>query len=108
MPRREDDPNDQLFEYSERLLHESRHLREVSKRLLAHIRDLHELERQSRTVPMGSPEFTRLSADITTLSREVFRLSEEQEAVGGRIPEQSTTVEDMDSLDENRPRSPSV
>ena len=57
---------------------------------------------------MGSPAFARLSGEITALSREVFRLSEEQEAAGERIPEQPTTLEDMDSLEEDDTRSPSV
>ena len=108
MPRREDDPTNQLFEASERLLYDSRRLREISKRMLQHIRNLHELERQSRSVPVGSPEFVRLSADITALSRQVFSLAAEQELAGGRIPAQSRTLDEMDSLEEDDPRSPSV
>ena len=81
-------------------------LRGISNRLLAHIADLHELERQSRTVGVGSPEFACLSARVTKLSQDVHRLAEEQEAIGLRLAPEPTTIEDLDRSEADQ--SPSV
>jgi hypothetical protein len=108
VPRREDDPTDQLFDASERLLADSRQLRGVSRQVLDHINELRDLEQRSRRVRVGSTEFVDLSREITTLSRDVFRLAVEQETAGRSIPEQSRTLEELDSLEEDDPRSPSV
>jgi hypothetical protein len=98
MRRRDDDPTSQLFEYSEGLLDGSRHLRTVSKQLLRHVDDLRQLELRSRAVAIGSPEFMQLSREIAALSHMGFRLSVEQELGGELIPEQSTTLDEMDTF----------
>jgi hypothetical protein len=93
--------------WTERLRDESDHLRNTSNRLLAHIEDLHALERQSRSVPIGSSDFARLSARITVLSHDVARLAGEQEEAGERLPELPTTLDEMDGTgsDDSRLRS---
>lgn len=82
-------------------------LRAISNRLLVHISDLQEVERQSRTVPIGSPELARLSARVTALSRDVARLAVEQEEVARLLAAQPTTIDAMDSGEVGDSGSPS-
>jgi hypothetical protein len=74
----------------------------ISNRLVAHIGDLHALERQSRTVPIGSPEFVRLSADVTALARDVLRLSAEQATVARGVGPEPATIDELDASEANR------
>ena len=75
-------------------------LRYVSRRLRDVIDEIGALEDRSRAVPIGSPEFARLSADVTGLAREVLRLSTEQETAGHAMEPQSTTLEELDEGDD--------
>lgn len=70
-------------------------LRDVSDRLLVEISRIRHLELESRRVPIGSPDFVRLSGEIATRSQSVFRLSREQEAMARGVAAQATTINDL-------------
>jgi hypothetical protein len=74
---------------------EARRLSEVSTLLLDKIAALRQLEAESRNVPVGSPEFKRLSAEIEARSREVFGLTTEQRSLAERTPPQGRTIEEI-------------
>jgi hypothetical protein len=102
---RRNDTND-LLSHGQDVIAQSRQLRDLSKQLLGQIDELRRLELESRTAAIGSPEFMRLSADITALSRDVFRLSSEQETAGQALAPQPATLEELDA--EEGPGSPTV
>src|SRR3954465_13244210 len=92
------EPED-LLEASPRLVNEARGLRDLSDRLIEEIETLRSLEAQSREVPIGSPEFERLSQEITDHARSVFRMTAAQEALGVEARFQERTVNEV-STDE--------
>jgi hypothetical protein len=90
---------DDLPEESRRGPDEARGLRDLSDRLIQEIETLRRLEAQSREVPIGSPEFERLSQEITDHARSVFGMSARQEALGVEARFQERTVNEV-STDE--------
>src|SRR4051812_32623800 len=74
-----------------------RRLRDVSSELLRRIDHLRDLERQSREVPMGSPEFVSISTEIEAQAREVFTLAWEQKTVAHDVEPQEESIEELDA-----------
>ena len=87
--------SNELAEDSDRLIGEGRTLRELSDRLIAEIETLRRLELQARQLNIGSPEFERVSREMTDRVRAVFRMSAEQEVLGVQARLQDTTINDV-------------
>jgi hypothetical protein len=81
-----DEYADKLDQNSYSLRSESERLRDVSNRLLQAIDAMRHLEREARKLPTGTPEFERVSAEITARAREVFSLAGEQEEAARELP----------------------
>lgn len=86
---------DDVPEGSARVGNEARGLRDLSDRLIEEIETLRRLEAQSREVPIGSPEFERLSQEITDHAHSVFGMSARQEALGVEARFQDRTVNEV-------------
>jgi hypothetical protein len=89
---------DELDGDADRLRQAGRHLRDVSRRLLDEINVLRHLETQSRKLPIGSPEFMRVSAEIETRSRAVFAMSAEQNTLAGMAEPGDRSLDELDEL----------
>ena len=92
-----------LARESDQLITEGRTLRELSDRLIEEIETLRNLEGRARDLPIGSPEFERVSQEITDRVRGVFRLSAEQEALGAEARQQEGTINEVPPADERPP-----
>ncbi|HKG56162.1 MAG TPA: hypothetical protein VKA85_02860 [Candidatus Limnocylindrales bacterium] len=80
-------------------------LRDVSQRLMAAIEDLRRLEAESRKVDVGSREFEVVSGQITILSKGIFAMATQQQALGEVVPRQNTTLDELDGGSRARPLS---
>jgi hypothetical protein len=89
-----------------RLVSEARGLRDLSDRLIKEIATLRRLEAESRAVPIGSPEFKRLSQEITDHAHSVFRMSAGQEALGVEARFQDRTVNEVPREEVAEPQDP--
>ena len=78
-PDRDDDTE------TDDLAQEHRSLRGVSDLLLSQIDTLRHLELEARKVPPGTPEFERISHEITVRAREVFAAAGEQERLATQL-----------------------
>ena len=101
MPPQDDGANkaEALPADSNRLFEEGRQLRNLSDRLIAEIEALRQLEMDARQVPVGSPEFERLSHAIAARARGVYRMTGEQETLAGDVQEQAWTINDVAAED---------
>src|SRR5215208_2101136 len=93
------DDRDALQDASRGLIADSRRLRDISAELLAAIDAIRQLEIRARTLAIGTPEFNRVSGEITARSRDLFRLAGEQEQTAERLPPRDTTIEDLERQD---------
>lgn len=97
MPTRDDgDEAADLVRDSGQLVEEGRRLRSLSDRLIAEIDTLKHLELEARRAGVGSPEFERLSREMTRRARGVFEMSVEQADLAVAVEPQEMTVEDVD------------
>lgn len=77
-------------------------LADHSNRLLHAVEELRELEQRKRRETISTPPFHHLADDVKAKSREIFRIADDQEALGDRIPTQSDLS--IDALDEDDPQ----
>ncbi len=101
MGRRDGDAN--LQSDSDMVRAEGRALRDVSRRLLDQIEEIRHLELQARTLAIGTPEFERVSAQITARSREIFGLAGEQEQAAAALSPRDVTIEQLDAAEDGQP-----
>ena len=71
-------------------------LRDVSGHILAELDVLRQLEVESRKVPVGSPEFRRISAEIEARSRAIFGMTREQRSLAEAVPPEGRALDDAD------------
>lgn len=74
---------------------EERQLEGISDRLMAEANTVKRLERERRSYPISSPRFQELADEIADHARHVFRLAEEQEETGERIPPDDDDIDDV-------------
>ena len=81
-----------------------RALADTSNRLLEALRHLRDTEQRKRQLPISSPGFDELAAEVERTSREIFRLARHQDRLGDesevRHPDESSrgseTIDDVD------------
>jgi hypothetical protein len=90
---------DALQDDSARVIDAGRQLRDLSKRILEEIDGLRRLESESRRLPVGSPEFERLSREIADRARQIFGMAGEQRVLAEEALPDDRTLEDLDRED---------
>jgi NTP pyrophosphatase (non-canonical NTP hydrolase) len=74
---------------------EKQELEAISDRLMAEAGAVKRLEAIKRSHPISSPEFHELAEEIADHARQVFRLADEEDAVGDRIPRDGDDINDV-------------
>ncbi len=82
---------------SDRPTDQAKRLRRVSDGILEEIAAIRHLEVEARKLNPGSPEFARISAEITTRTRAMFMAAGEQEALAGAASEADPPIEEVDT-----------
>ena len=67
----------------------------ISDRLMAEAGAVKRLEAVKRHYPISSPEFHELAEEIAGHARQVFRLADEEDALGDRIPSDGDDIDDV-------------
>jgi hypothetical protein len=71
-------------------------LRSLSDELLAALEEVREVERQKRMHPVSTPMFHLLADQILARSRDIFRLTAEQWAIGEDTPTGDRAIADVE------------
>ncbi len=70
-------------------------LEEISDRLMAEAGEVKRLEAVKRSYPISTPEFHELAEEIADHARQVFRLADEEDVIGDRIPSDGDDIDDV-------------
>jgi hypothetical protein len=70
-------------------------LEDISDRLMAEASAVKRLEAVKRGHPISTPEFHDLAEEIADHARQVFRLADEEDALGDRIPSDGDDIDDI-------------
>ena len=88
-----DRDSDDLARESRRVIEAGRELRDVSDRLISAIQTIRRLEDEARRLPIGSPDWERISQEITAEVHGVYLLSTQQEALGAEARSADQTID---------------
>lgn len=74
----------------------------TSNKLLAALKHLRDTEQRKRQLPIASPAFDELAAEVERTSREIFRLARHQDRLGDEAEESPRGAETIEDVDRQR------